>query len=38
MPSIPDNKNTSVPSVFRPAALLREAGRQILEAILGIAG
>src|SRR5712691_1381292 len=28
MPSILDNKNTSAPSVFRPAALLREARRQ----------
>ena len=28
MPSILDNKNTSAPSVFQPAALLREARRQ----------
>jgi uridine phosphorylase len=28
MPSILDNKNTSLPSVFRPEALLREARRQ----------
>jgi uridine phosphorylase len=28
MPSILDNKNTAAPSVFRPAALLREARRQ----------
>jgi uridine phosphorylase len=28
MPSILDNKNTTAPSVFRPAALLREARRQ----------
>jgi len=28
MPSILDNKNTSLPSVFQPAALLREARRQ----------
>jgi uridine phosphorylase len=28
MPSIIDKKNTSAPSVFRPAALLREARRQ----------
>jgi uridine phosphorylase len=28
MPSILDRKNTSAPSVFRPAALLREARRQ----------
>src|SRR5258707_14926634 len=28
MPSILDNKNTSAPSVFLPAALLREARRQ----------
>src|SRR4029077_18344694 len=28
MPLLPDNKNPSSPSVFRPAALLREARRQ----------
>jgi hypothetical protein len=28
MPSILDRKNTSAPSVFQPAALLREARRQ----------
>jgi hypothetical protein len=28
MPCILDNKNTTAPSVFRPAALLREARRQ----------
>ena len=28
MPSILENKNTSLPSVFQPAALLREARRQ----------
>jgi uridine phosphorylase len=28
MPPLPDNKNPSSPSVFRPAALLREARRQ----------
>src|SRR5258708_2841184 len=28
MPSILDNKDTAAPSVFRPAALLREARRQ----------
>jgi uridine phosphorylase len=28
MPSIQDNKDTTAPSVFRPAALLREARRQ----------
>jgi hypothetical protein len=28
MPSILDNKNTAAPSVFLPAALLREARRQ----------
>jgi uridine phosphorylase len=34
MPSILDNKNTMAPSVFQPAALLREARRQKgLEAI-----
>lgn len=36
MPSILDNKNTSAPSIFLPAALLREARRQKSLAIVDV--
>jgi hypothetical protein len=36
MPSILDNKNTLAPSVFLPAALLREARRQKGLATVGV--